>query len=174
MGEGPTPGHSYGHTGAENCGFLGKCTKSRWTNDLPRFFELTLASGSKTTSRLTGDGVAAPAVTPEELQPIDAVLLSHDHHFDNLDHAGRQMLSTAGRVLTRMAGAERPIGPGCGPGSRSRHSKPGTWGKPLNSCTRLEDDESQSETKRFGCGTLAAMTEIIPMLFQGDVARRRI
>lgn len=32
---------------------------------------------------------AAPALSPESLGRIDAVLLSHDHHFDNLDHAGR-------------------------------------------------------------------------------------
>jgi L-ascorbate metabolism protein UlaG (beta-lactamase superfamily) len=30
-----------------------------------------------------------PVVAPESLGPVDAVLLSHDHHFDNLDRAGR-------------------------------------------------------------------------------------
>jgi len=35
------------------------------------------------------------------------VLLSHDHHFDNLDHAGRRLLSSAGRVLTTVEGAAR-------------------------------------------------------------------
>jgi hypothetical protein len=35
------------------------------------------------------------------------VLLSHDHHFDNLDHAGRRVLATAARVLTTVAGASR-------------------------------------------------------------------
>ena len=52
--------------------------------------------------KLTG-----PDVALEEVEPIDAVLLSHDHHFDNLDRAGRQMLPRAGRVLTTDAGAER-------------------------------------------------------------------
>ena len=48
-----------------------------------------------------------PALSPAELEPLDAVLLSHDHHFDNLDHAGRAMLSRARTVLTTPAGAGR-------------------------------------------------------------------
>jgi len=35
------------------------------------------------------------------------VLLSHDHHFDNLDHLGRTLLGQADRVLTTAAGADR-------------------------------------------------------------------
>ena len=38
---------------------------------------------------------------------VDAVLLSHDQHADNLDHAGRDFLNSAGRVLTTVAGAKR-------------------------------------------------------------------
>jgi len=48
-----------------------------------------------------------PALTAEALLPLDAVLLSHDHHFDNLDHAGRRLLSSAARVLTTVEGAAR-------------------------------------------------------------------
>jgi len=48
-----------------------------------------------------------PAVAAEELGPIDAVLLSHDHHDDNLDAAGRELLPRAGTVLTTEAGARR-------------------------------------------------------------------
>ena len=48
-----------------------------------------------------------PGVAPDTLAPVDAVLLSHDHHFDNLDHAGRALLARAGRVLTTPAGAAR-------------------------------------------------------------------
>lgn len=48
-----------------------------------------------------------PAVTAEALLPIDAVLLSHDHHEDNLDKAGRAFLPRAGTVVTTAAGARR-------------------------------------------------------------------
>ena len=50
---------------------------------------------------------AAPALAPAELGEIDAVLLSHDQHDDNLDAAGRELLPRAGTVLTTEAGAGR-------------------------------------------------------------------
>jgi L-ascorbate metabolism protein UlaG (beta-lactamase superfamily) len=48
-----------------------------------------------------------PALAAGTLGRIDAVLLSHDHHFDNLDAAGRELLSEAEQVLTTDAGAGR-------------------------------------------------------------------
>ena len=39
-------------------------------------------------------------------RPIDAVLLSHDHHEDNLDPAGRALLPSAGVVITTAAGRQ--------------------------------------------------------------------
>ncbi len=48
-----------------------------------------------------------PALARAALGRIDVVLLSHDHHFDNLDTSGRAMLGEAGVVLTTRAGAER-------------------------------------------------------------------
>jgi L-ascorbate metabolism protein UlaG (beta-lactamase superfamily) len=51
--------------------------------------------------------VAGPAIAAEALSPIDAVLLTHDHHADNLDDAGRALLPTAGVVVTTMSGARR-------------------------------------------------------------------
>jgi L-ascorbate metabolism protein UlaG (beta-lactamase superfamily) len=38
---------------------------------------------------------------------VDAVLLSHDQHSDNVDNSGRDFLERAGRVLTTMADAKR-------------------------------------------------------------------
>src|SRR5439155_22779533 len=49
--------------------------------------------------------VAGPALATEEVGPIDAVLLSHDQHADNLDHSGREFLDTAAHVFTTRAAA---------------------------------------------------------------------
>ena len=50
---------------------------------------------------------AGPAIAAAELGPIDAVLLTHDHHDDNLDDAGRALLPSAGGVVTTVSGAKR-------------------------------------------------------------------
>jgi L-ascorbate metabolism protein UlaG (beta-lactamase superfamily) len=50
---------------------------------------------------------AGPAVSPESLGTVDVVLLSHDHHLDNLDPAGRAFLKNAASVLTTADGAGR-------------------------------------------------------------------
>jgi L-ascorbate metabolism protein UlaG (beta-lactamase superfamily) len=52
--------------------------------------------------KLTG-----PAMPAGEVGPIDAVLLTHDHHDDNLDTAGRALLPLAGAVVTTTSGARR-------------------------------------------------------------------
>lgn len=51
--------------------------------------------------------LAGPALAPAELGALDAVLLSHDHHDDNLDDAGRALLPSAGTVVTTVSGAKR-------------------------------------------------------------------
>src|SRR3954469_11066188 len=52
--------------------------------------------------KLTG-----PALDTKDIGEVDAVLLSHDQHSDNLDHSGKDFLSQARRVLTTEAGARR-------------------------------------------------------------------
>ena len=54
--------------------------------------------GSKST-KLSG-----PALAPDDVGPVDAVLVSHDHHGDNLDDAGRVLLAAAPTVITTKAG----------------------------------------------------------------------
>jgi len=49
--------------------------------------------------------VMEPPVPAEEIGHIDAVFLSHAHHFDNLDNTGKAMLPRWGRVFTTPDGA---------------------------------------------------------------------
>ena len=51
--------------------------------------------------------LAGPAIGIDALGEIDAILLTHDHHEDNLDAAGRTLLPSAGSVVTTAAGARR-------------------------------------------------------------------
>src|SRR5262245_35302969 len=48
-----------------------------------------------------------PALSAAQVGKLNAILLSHDQHFDNLDHSGRALLPTAGVTFTTHAGAER-------------------------------------------------------------------
>jgi L-ascorbate metabolism protein UlaG (beta-lactamase superfamily) len=50
---------------------------------------------------------AGPAIAARDLGPIDAILLTHDHHADNLDDAGRALLPSARVVITTVSGASR-------------------------------------------------------------------
>ncbi|GAB2471956.1 MBL fold metallo-hydrolase [Xylanimonas ulmi] len=53
----------------------------------------------------------------DQVGPLDAVLLSHDQHVDNLDHGGRELLAQAPLTLTtplaasRLAGTARGLDP---------------------------------------------------------------
>ncbi|MGY5884961.1 MBL fold metallo-hydrolase [Modestobacter lacusdianchii] len=51
--------------------------------------------------------VTGPAVPAGELGAVDAVLLTHDHHADNLDDAGRALLPSVPVVVTTASGAAR-------------------------------------------------------------------
>ena len=51
--------------------------------------------------------LVGPAVPAAALGRIDVVLLSHDQHADNLDHAGRELLATVPTVLSTPDAATR-------------------------------------------------------------------
>ncbi len=51
-----------------------------------------------------------PAVDVSALGAVDLVLISHDEHLDNLDHAGRALALSAPRILTNPGAAQR-LGP---------------------------------------------------------------
>ena len=50
---------------------------------------------------------AGPAIAAEDIGRLDAVLLTHDQHADNLDNSGRALLPKAKRVLTTPIAAQR-------------------------------------------------------------------
>ncbi|MEV6107939.1 MBL fold metallo-hydrolase [Streptomyces sp. NPDC051940] len=53
---------------------------------------------------------AGPALTEAEVGEVDAVLLSHDQHADNMDHAGRAYVERAALTLSTASAATR-MGP---------------------------------------------------------------
>ena len=65
--------------------------------------------GTRALTKLVG-----PALGPDEVGPVDAVLLSHDQHPDNLDRAGRQFLTGVPLVFTTTLAATRLEGPARG------------------------------------------------------------
>ena len=72
------------------------------------------AGGAYSTPVYTLHKTTGPALDPEALGRIDAVLLSHDHHVDNLDRSGRAFLSRASRILTTPAADDRLGSPAIG------------------------------------------------------------
>jgi len=65
------------------------------------------APGRYELPHVTLEKLAPPSMGADAVGAVDAVLLSHDQHADNLDHAGRDFLRCAGRVFTTVAGAGR-------------------------------------------------------------------
>jgi L-ascorbate metabolism protein UlaG (beta-lactamase superfamily) len=64
-----------------------------------RRYSFGWGTGSRKTS--------GPALTPEQIGPVDVILLSHDHHADNLDDRGRALIARTPVVLSTRAGARR-------------------------------------------------------------------
>jgi L-ascorbate metabolism protein UlaG (beta-lactamase superfamily) len=65
------------------------------------------APGAYQLPHVTLEKLSGPALSAEAIGKVDAVLLSHDQHADNLDHSGKDFLKQARRVLTTVAGAKR-------------------------------------------------------------------
>lgn len=69
-----------------------------------------------------------PALSPAEVGDIDAVLLSHDQHADNLDDSARRWLTQAAQVVTTTTAARRlghPHTTGLRPGQTTVLEGPG-------------------------------------------------
>src|SRR5215475_12959901 len=65
---------------------------------MPRASKLPHATLKKT---------SGPALTAEQIGPLDTVLLSHDQHADNFDRSGKAYAMRAPRLFTTLAGAQR-------------------------------------------------------------------
>jgi len=65
------------------------------------------APGAYQLPHVTLEKTIGPALKADAVGPVDAVLLSHDQHADNLDNSGRDFLLKVKRVLTTEAGAKR-------------------------------------------------------------------
>jgi L-ascorbate metabolism protein UlaG (beta-lactamase superfamily) len=65
------------------------------------------AGGDYPTGPVTLRKLGGPAISAENIGSVDYVLLSHDHHADNLDRAGLELLSKAKHVITTKDGAAR-------------------------------------------------------------------
>jgi len=74
---------------------------------------------------------AGPALSAEHVGKLDAILLSHDHHFDNLDNSGRALLPTASVTYTTNSGAERLGGNAIGVSPFETRTLEGPAGKKL-------------------------------------------
>jgi L-ascorbate metabolism protein UlaG (beta-lactamase superfamily) len=61
---------------------------------------------------LTVEKTKGPAI--EDIGKIDVVLLSHDQHWDNFDHAGRDLVKNVSKTFTTVAGADRLKGTSVG------------------------------------------------------------
>jgi L-ascorbate metabolism protein UlaG (beta-lactamase superfamily) len=70
--------------------------------------------GAYTAKGVTLSKNGGPAIPAWDIGPIDAVLLSHDHHADNLDETGRALLAEVPAVFTTAAGASRLGDPAVG------------------------------------------------------------
>jgi L-ascorbate metabolism protein UlaG (beta-lactamase superfamily) len=49
----------------------------------------------------------SPRLQPEDIGPVDLVILSHDQHKDNLDNAGRAFIKTVKQVISTPDAVER-------------------------------------------------------------------
>ncbi|MEK8104391.1 hypothetical protein NKG94_03045 [Micromonospora sp. M12] len=83
------------------------------TFDDPRTYQ----NGPVTATKLAG-----PTAAPEDIGQADVVLVSHEHHIDNLDISGREYARQARRVFTTTAGLRNlgPLRSACGCSSTPR------------------------------------------------------
>lgn len=80
--------------------------------DINGFRIVTDPAFDKAGGEYTGEGFSltktgSPALNATAIGPVDLVLLSHDHHKDNLDNAGREFIKTVPQVISTPGAVER-------------------------------------------------------------------
>ena len=118
-------------------------------------------------TKLTG-----PAVAADDVGAIDAVLLSHDHHSDNLDPGGRAFLPRAGRTLTTTAGAERLGGNAVGlePWATVELERPGGGAVGVTAVPALHGPEGSEPVTGPVIGFVLAADDAPTLYVSGDNA----
>ncbi|MDA2812762.1 MBL fold metallo-hydrolase [Nocardiopsis sp. RSe5-2] len=106
---------------------------------------------------------APPSAAPADLGPIDAVLLSHDEHPDNLDVSGRALLADVPLTLTTRGGAERLGGTarsvrGLAPWEDTQVTRPGGGTVTVTAVPALHGPEGAEEV----------LGEVIGFVLTGD------
>lgn len=115
-----------------------------------------------------------------DLGKVDAVLLSHDHHADNLDHEGRKLLteSSVARIITTKAGAARlskaapsgrPSAPGEGLGLGGKTLGLG-WGETTRLVSGTEGLRLTATPARHGPRGTPQIHEVIGLLLEPEAA----
>ncbi|KAI8289935.1 hypothetical protein K4K60_007404 [Colletotrichum sp. SAR11_57] len=96
-----------------------------------------------------------PALNLRDLPPIDAVLLSHEDHWDNLDELGRQLLDGR-RVFTTQDG------------SRNLAPRPGVFDITATPCDHVPGDECVGFVIRAESFGISANGRPNAIYFSGD------
>lgn len=111
-----------------------------------------------------------PAVP--EAGPVDAVLLSHDQHPDNLDPAGRAVVGSAPVTLTTPAGAERLGGTASGlePWQRVEIPRPGGGALEVTAVPALHGPEGAESKAGPVTGFLLRAGDLPTVYVSGDNA----
>lgn len=89
------------------------------------------APGAYQLPHVTLEKLSGPALSADAIGKVDAVLLSHDQHADNLDNSGKDFLVRAKRVLTTVVGAKRLGGHAEGLAPWATTELTGSGGRPL-------------------------------------------
>ena len=111
---------------------------------------------------------AAPAVPASALGPVDAVLISHDEHADNLDDDGRRFALAAPVIITHPGAARRLGPPARGLNPWQAVELPAGDGKPAVSIRAVPAVHGPADGERDATGHVTC--EVTGFVVSGDNA----